>query len=81
LFSVVAFGKCPVLLRLAALCGFLVSAAALLFQIVPIIGVTDRLGFALKVGGLTCAINALGAWLYWRGAKRLKVAPPVGTAP
>jgi hypothetical protein len=48
---VVAFGRFPVPLRLAAVCGFLVSAAALPFQIVPIIGVTDRLGFALKVGG------------------------------
>jgi glutamate:GABA antiporter len=75
LFSVVAFGKVagksPVPLRLAAVCGFLVSAAALPFQIVPIIGVSDRLGFAVKVGGLICAINAVGAWLYWRGAKRL----------
>lgn len=74
LFAVVAFGKFPVPLRLAALCGFLVSAAALPFQIVPIIGVTDRLGFALKVGGLTCAINALGAWLYGRGVKRAKAS-------
>jgi hypothetical protein len=61
LFSAVLFGRFSIPLRLAALCGFLVSAAALPFQIVPIIGVTDRLGFALEVGGLTCAINALGA--------------------
>jgi amino acid transporter len=74
LFAVVAFGKFPVPLRLAALCGFLVSAAALPFQIVPIIGVTDRVVFAMKVGGLICAINAVGAWLYWRGAKRLKAS-------
>jgi glutamate:GABA antiporter len=74
LFSVVAFGKFPVPLRLAALCGFLVSAVALPFQIVPIIGVTDRAVFAMKVGGLICAINAVGAWLYWRGAKRAKAS-------
>jgi hypothetical protein len=69
---VVAFGKFPIALRLAALCGFLVSAAALPFQIVPIIGVTDRAVFGMKVGGLICAINAVGAWFYWRGARRLR---------
>jgi hypothetical protein len=27
--------------------------------------------FALKVAGTICAMNALGAFLYWRGARRV----------
>jgi amino acid transporter len=72
LFSVVLFGRGfsgP--MRLAALCGFLVSVAALPFQMMPLTGVADRALFALKVGGLIAAINAIAAWLYWRGARRL----------
>ena len=76
LFSVILFGKrSPQLrpgigLRLAALSGFVVSVASLPFQIVPLGGVSDTAVFALKVGGLTVGINALGGWLYWRGRKR-----------
>jgi amino acid transporter len=70
LFSVVLFGRFPLAIRLAALCGFSVALAALPFQLVPITGVNDRLIFALKVGGLILVLNGIGAWLYWRGAKR-----------
>src|SRR5215471_6981920 len=71
LFSVVLFGRVSGPMRVSALCGFLVCAAALPFQIVPLTGVSDRGAFGLKVGGLICAINLTGAWLYCRGAKRL----------
>jgi amino acid transporter len=79
LFSVILFGKrLPDLrpgigVRLAALSGFLVCAASLPFQIVPLAGVPNAGIFALKVGGLIVAINALGAWLYWWGKRRLLV--------
>jgi glutamate:GABA antiporter len=65
LFAVILFGRRSLELRprmavkLAALSGFLVSLASLPFQIVPITGVTNPAVFALKVGGLVCAINAL----------------------
>jgi glutamate:GABA antiporter len=75
LFSVVLFGRFSRPLRLAALCGFIVTIAALPFQLVPITGVNDRLIFALKVGGLIVVLNAIGAWLYWRGAKRASWRP------
>jgi amino acid transporter len=69
LFSVVVFGRFPVAIRLAALCGFLVCITALPFQLLPLPGVKDQFAFALKVGGLILALNGTGAWLYWRGAK------------
>jgi glutamate:GABA antiporter len=59
-------------IRLAALSGFVVSVVSLPFQVVPLAGVPNPAVFGLKVGGLVCAINALGAWLYWRGKKRLQ---------
>ena len=59
-------------IRLASLSGFVVSLASLPFQVVPIEGVPHPEIFGLKVGGLVCAVNALGAWLYWRGKKRLR---------
>jgi hypothetical protein len=77
LFSVVLFGKRSAELRpgtairLAALSGFLVSAASLPFQIVPLSGVDHRGIFGLKVAGLIFTMNALGAWLYWWGKRRL----------
>ena len=58
--------------RLAALSGFVVSVAALPLQVVPIAGVPHPLIFGLKVGGLVCGVNAVGAWLYWRGRTRLE---------
>lgn len=76
LFSVVLFGKRSpqlrpgIAARLAALSGFTVSIASLPFQIVPLGGVNDTVVFALKVAGLTAAINGLGGWLYWRGRKQ-----------
>src|SRR5262249_255810 len=69
LFSIVLFGRFPLAIRLAALCGFIVAMAALPFQRVPITGVNDRLIVALKVGGLIVVLNGIGGGLYWRGAK------------
>jgi amino acid transporter len=58
-------------LRLAALSGFVVSLASLPFQVVPQAGVADRWIFALKVGGLFCALNGGAALLYWHGKRSL----------
>lgn len=82
LFSVALIGKRSTGLRpgigvrLAALSGFLVCVASLPLQVVPLSGVANSAVFGLKVGGLVCAINALGAWLYWRGRKRMQAREP-----
>jgi len=82
LFSVVLIGKRSagfrpgIAVRLAALSGFVVSVASLPLQVVPLAGVPNSALFGLKVGGLVCAINALGAWLYWRGTKRMQAREP-----
>jgi hypothetical protein len=76
LFAVVLFGRpLPdgrpgVAIRLAARSGFAVSLMSLPFQIVPLTGVPNKAAFAWKVGGLIFSMNALGAWLYWRGIQR-----------
>jgi amino acid transporter len=78
LFCVILFGKRTaelqpgIPIRLAACAGLLVTIAALPFQLVPLTGVPNAGIFGLKVGGLVCAINGLGGWLYWRGKKRLE---------
>ena len=78
LFAVILFGfrsgaiRAGVGLRLGALAAFLVSLCALIFEVVPLGEVADSSVFALKVAGTICAANALGAFLYWRGSRRLK---------
>jgi len=77
LFSVALVGKRSaglrpgIAVRLAALSGFVVSVVSFPLQVIPIAGVPNPGIFGLKVGGLVCAVNALGAWLYWRGKKRI----------
>jgi len=76
LFSVILFGKRSSIprprmwIRLAALAAFCVSLIALVFQIVPLGDVSNRVLFALKVAGTIAGANALGAFLYWRGSRR-----------
>jgi glutamate:GABA antiporter len=57
--------------RLGALAAFLVSFLALIFEAVPLGDVASPKLFAMKVGGVICATNAAGTFLYWRGIKRL----------
>ena len=77
LFGVVLFGSRTRKLhqgpriRLAALAAFSVAVAALIFQIVPVGEVESSALFAFKVAATICAANALGAYLYWRGTRRL----------
>jgi amino acid transporter len=77
LFSVILFGfrsaeRRPSLwLRLAAFAAFFVSLFGLIFEVVPLGEVANPVIFGLKVAGAICATNALGAYLYWRGARRV----------
>jgi amino acid transporter len=58
-------------IRLAALPAFLVSLVSLIFEFVAPGEVADVKVFAIKVGAAIFAINGVGAYLYWRGARRL----------
>jgi glutamate:GABA antiporter len=51
-------------LRIAALCGFLVSLAAIFFTVYPIIDVPSKLIFAAKIIAVTAVANALGATIF-----------------
>jgi amino acid transporter len=76
LFGVVLFGfragsvRFGLPLKLAAAAAFLVSLGALIFEVVPLDEVSSPLLFALKVAGAICVLNAVGGFLYWRGARR-----------
>ena len=59
-------------IRIAALAAFSVALAALVFQIVPVGDVSSSALFAVKVAVTICAANGLGAFLYWRGTRRLQ---------
>jgi amino acid transporter len=61
-------------LRLAALCGFIVSVLAIFFTIYPIIDVPSPLLFALKIIGVTLAANLIGAAIFTLNAKRSRGA-------
>lgn len=82
LFSVILFairakeGRPSPALWLAALAAFAVSLCGLLFEIVPLAEVANPVMFASKVAGAICATNALGAYLYWRGTRRVSNSAP-----
>ena len=57
-------------LRVAALCGFLVSLSAIFFTVYPIIDVPSPLNFALKIIAVTAIANAIGVAIFLFGAKR-----------
>jgi glutamate:GABA antiporter len=57
-------------LRVAAGCGFVVSAMAIFFTVYPIIDVPSPLIFAIKIIAVTLAANAVGAGIFWLGEKR-----------
>jgi len=81
LFSVILFGRTPGGarpgwgIRLGALAAFLVALVSLVFQIVPLSQGADPARFAMKVGGATLCTYGLGAYLYWRGTRRLTLRP------
>jgi amino acid transporter len=75
LFAVALFGfrsrtwRPGIAIRLGALAAFAVALVSLIFNIVPLGEVASRGIFAVKVIVAICATNALGAFLYWRGAR------------
>jgi hypothetical protein len=76
LFAVVLFGfrarawRPGAWIRLGALAGFCVALLALFFQAVPVSEVANTKIYALKVVTVMLVTNALGASLYWLGARR-----------
>jgi glutamate:GABA antiporter len=88
LFSVVLFGfrsrpwRPGAGIRLGGLAGFSVALLALFFQAVPVGDVANTRIYALKVVTVMLVTNALGAYLYWLGARRqTSVAPASADAP
>jgi glutamate:GABA antiporter len=60
----------PIWLRIAAVCGALVSSSAIFFTVYPIIDVPSRFSFAVKIISVTAVANAIGAAIYFVGKKR-----------
>jgi amino acid transporter len=60
----------PIWLRIAAICGAVVSLSAIFFTIYPIIDVPSPLSFALKIIAVTGIANAVGVAIYLLGTKR-----------
>ena len=65
----------PVWLRLAAGSGFLMTALYVALSVFPIISVTSKLAFALKIAGVIIAANAAGA-LFFLLAERRRARKP-----
>jgi amino acid transporter len=57
-------------LKIAAVCGFLVSLLAIFFTIYPIIDVPSPLLFATKIIAVTVVANAIGVAIFMLGEKR-----------
>src|SRR5438128_8170850 len=70
MFAIPIFGAgalrsgAPIWLRIAAICGAVVSLSAIFFTIYPIIDVPSRLVFAAKIIAVTGIANAIGVALY-----------------
>jgi glutamate:GABA antiporter len=60
----------PIWLRIAAICGALVSLSAIFFTIYPIIDVPSPLSFAVKIIAVTAIANAIGVAIFLVGNKR-----------
>lgn len=56
----------PLDVRIAALCGFLMTSMYVILSVFPIIDVKNSASFTAKVGGAVIAINAFGAWYFRR---------------
>jgi glutamate:GABA antiporter len=60
----------PIWLRIAAICGAVVSLSAIFFTIYPIIDVPKPLSFAVKIIAVTAIANAIGVAIFLFGKKR-----------
>jgi glutamate:GABA antiporter len=76
MFAIPIFGArairsgAPVWLRVAAICGALVSLSAIFFTVHPIIDVPNPLSFAVKIVAVTAIANAIGVAIYMAAKKR-----------
>jgi len=70
MFAIPIFGAgairsgAPIWLRIAAICGAVVSLSAIFFTVYPIIDVPSRLVFAAKIIGVTVIANAIGVTIF-----------------
>src|SRR5438270_5268423 len=76
MFAIPIFGAgairsgAPIWLRLAAICGAVVSLSAIFFTVYPIIDVPSPLSFAAKIIAVTGIANAIGVGIYLVGRRR-----------
>ena len=76
MFAIPIFGAvsirsgAPIWLRIAAICGALVSLSAIFFTIYPIIDVPSPLRFAVKIIAVTAIANAIGVAIFLVGKQR-----------
>src|SRR5438105_2306495 len=76
MFAIPIFGAAPIRsgapiwVRIAAVCGALVSLSAIFFTVYPIIDVPSPLSFAVKITAVTGIANAVGAAVYLLGKRR-----------
>jgi hypothetical protein len=57
-------------LKLAAVSGIATTLLAMGFNLMPIVEVASKWGFAAKVAGVSLALNLLGIAVYWNGTRR-----------
>ena len=65
-----AANRPPVWIRVAALSGFLMTAMYAMLSILPIVNVTSRAVFALKITVVIIVTNAIGAAIYRNASRR-----------
>jgi amino acid transporter len=71
LFGLKAAADRPsVWLKVCAVSGMVMTLLFIALALVPIIEVEDRVGFALKIGGLIVVTNLIGAAIYWLAKRR-----------
>jgi uncharacterized membrane protein len=56
-------------MKLAAVSSIVVTLLAMAFNLIPIVDVASRWGFAAKVAGVSLALNLLGIAIYWNGTR------------
>jgi amino acid transporter len=62
--------RVPVLLKVAAFSGFIMTLLFVALSVVPIVQVESRLAFAVKIGGLIIVTNMIGAAIYLLAKRR-----------
>src|SRR5204862_6269830 len=76
MFAIPIFGAgavrsgAPIWLRIAAICGAIVSLSAIFSTVYPIIDVPSPLSFAVKIIAVTAIANAIGVAIFLAGKKR-----------